>query len=60
MVQDGSWGRTDPEITRVDVVVQGTGCRKCLELSFTYIALHESGTCQISYLLHKEQIWTVI
>lgn len=45
MVQDGSWGGTDPEMVRGDVVVQGMGCRKCLELPLACIVLCESGTC---------------
>lgn len=45
MVQDGSWGGTAPEMVRGDVVVQGMGCRKCLELPLACIALCESGTC---------------
>lgn len=54
MVQDGSWRGTDPEMARDDVIVQGVGCRKCLELPLACTAL----CAQILELLHKEQLWT--
>lgn len=45
MVQGGSWWGTDPDMVRSDVIVQGMGCRNCLELPPACIALHESGMC---------------
>lgn len=35
----------DPEMARVDMVVQTMGCRKCLVLPLACITLRESGTC---------------